>query len=215
MVAGLALRHTRAGLMRRVAAYEPGLAPGLDLASGTLTVPLWAVGVAAALAGRADRHRRDARGLERVRLAGFRVAVDRHRGCIRLDLHQSQPAERDRADERRALDQRAAELASARAIAPGSAIACLEATNTKPWKAPASAPCSPARRPSRRRRPMCRRGSRCSPTRMTTRPARPSYEASIAGLRRTIAADRYGLASQVLGDARRLHRRCVRRVQSV
>src|SRR5947209_19192869 len=39
-------------------------------------------------------------------------------------------AERDRADERRALDSRSAELVS-RATAPGSAIACLEATNTE------------------------------------------------------------------------------------
>ena len=42
----------------------------------------------------------------------------------------SAAGERDRADERRALDHRAAELVG-RAIAPGSAIACLEATNTE------------------------------------------------------------------------------------
>ena len=31
------------------------------------------------------------------------------------------------------------------------------------------------------------------------------YESQIAGLRRTIAADRYGLVAQVLAIARRLH----------
>ena len=38
--------------------------------------------------------------------------------------------DRDRVDERRALDTRAAELMG-RAVAPGSAIACLEAANTE------------------------------------------------------------------------------------
>jgi hypothetical protein len=107
-------------------------------------------------------------------------------------------AERDRADERHALDQRAADLVG-RAISPGSAIACLEATNTETVEG------------------ACERAVFASPetvaaatayisARLTlladaneyTARRDQSYESAIAGLRRTVAADRYGLASQVL-----------------
>src|SRR5205807_8737930 len=107
-------------------------------------------------------------------------------------------AERDRADERHALDQRAADLVG-RAIVPGSAIACLEATNTETVEG------------------ACERAVFASPDTVAAATAYLSarlsllahaheytsrrdqgYEATIAGLRRTIAADRYGLASQVL-----------------
>jgi hypothetical protein len=107
-------------------------------------------------------------------------------------------AEREKADERRALDNRSIELLS-RATAPGSAIACLEATNTETVEG------------------ACERAVFVSPeavaaatayiaARLTlltdaheyTARRDQGYESSIAGLRRTIAADRYGLASQVL-----------------
>jgi hypothetical protein len=107
-------------------------------------------------------------------------------------------AERDKADERRALDQRAAELVG-RATAPGSAIACLEATNTETVEG------------------ACERAVFASPETVAAATAYLSarltlladaheytarrdqgYESSIAGLRRTIAADRYGLVTQVL-----------------
>jgi hypothetical protein len=107
-------------------------------------------------------------------------------------------SERERLDERRALDNRAAELMG-RAIAPGSAIACLEATNTETVEG------------------SCERAVFASPETVAAATAYvaarislladaheyqlkrdQSYETQIAGLRRTVAADRYGLASQVL-----------------
>jgi hypothetical protein len=107
-------------------------------------------------------------------------------------------ADRDRADERRALDSRATELI-ARAIAPGSAIACLEAANTETVEG------------------SCERAVFASPETVAAATAYigarlslladahefqarrdQAYETQLGSLRRTIAADRYGLASQVL-----------------
>jgi len=171
--------------------------PGLDLTTGTLTLPLWAVGVAAALV------------VALVVIAVIRSGMTEFGGLIfRMAViviavvfgwtYLVRSGERDRADERRALDARAADLAS-RAIAPGSAIACLEATNTETVEG------------------ACERAVFASPetvaaastyvaARLTlladaheyTSRRDQTYESSIAGLRRTIAADRYGLASQVL-----------------
>ena len=108
------------------------------------------------------------------------------------------PRERDRADERRALDQRAADLVG-RAVAPGSAIACLEATNTETvegaceravFASPETVAAATAY--------VSARLSLLSDAHDYTSRRDQGYESSIAGLRRTIAADRYGLASQVL-----------------
>ena len=106
--------------------------------------------------------------------------------------------ERDRADERRALDHRAADLVG-RAIAPGSAIACLEATNTETvegsceravFASPETVAAATAY--------MAARLSLLADAHEYTSRRDQSYESQIAGLRRTVAADRYGLASQVL-----------------
>lgn len=171
--------------------------PGLDLASGTFTVPLWVVGVAAALFVALIVIAVVRSGLNEFGSLVFRAAVI----VIAVVFgwtYITRTAERDKADERRALDQRAAELVS-RAAAPGSAIACLEATNTETVEG------------------ACERAVFASPetvaaatayiaARLTllaeaheyTARRDQGYESSIAGLRRTIAADRYGLASQVL-----------------
>ena len=106
--------------------------------------------------------------------------------------------DRDRADERRALDSRAVELVG-RAIAPGSAIACLEATNTETvegsceravFASPETVAAASAY--------MAARISLLADAHEFTSRRDQSYETQIAGLRRTVAADRYGLASQVL-----------------
>ena len=171
--------------------------PGLDLASGTFTVPLWVVGVAAALLVALVVIAVVRSGLNEFGSLVFRAAVI----VIAVVLGWSYirgSAERDKADERRALDHRAMELVS-RATVPGSAIACLEATNTETVEG------------------ACERAVFASPetvaaatayiaARLTlladaheyTARRDQGYESSIAGLRRTIAADRYGLASQVL-----------------
>lgn len=171
--------------------------PGLDLASGTFTVPLWVVGVAAALLVALIVIAVVRSGLNEFGSLVFRAAVI----VIAVVLGWTYirgAAERDKADDRRALDQRAAELVS-RATVPGSAIACLEATNTETVEG------------------ACERAVFASPeavaaatayigARLTlladaheyTARRDQGYESSIAGLRRTIGADRYGLVSQVL-----------------
>jgi hypothetical protein len=171
--------------------------PGLDLASGTFTVPLWVVGVAAAVVVALIVIAVVRAGMNEFGSLVFRAAVI----VIAVVLgwtYVNRSAERDRADERRALDQRAAELVS-RAAAPGSAIACLEATNTETVEG------------------ACERAVFATPEAVAAATAYVSarltlladaheytarrdqgYETAIAGLRRTIAADRYGIASQVL-----------------
>src|SRR5882672_9112783 len=171
--------------------------PGLDLTTGTFTLPLWAVGVAAALLVALVVIAVVRSGMTEFGSLVFRVAV------IAIAVvfgwtYIVRTGERDRADERRALDQRAADLVG-RAIAPGSAISCLEATNTETVEG------------------ACERAVFASPENVAAASAYvaarltlladahehtsrrdQAYESSIAGLRRTIAADRYGLASQVL-----------------
>src|SRR5438270_1859689 len=171
--------------------------PGLDLSTGTFTLPLWAVGVAAALFVALIVIAVIRAGLTEFGGLVFRVAVI----VIAVVLgwtYINRASERDRADERRALDQRAADLVG-RAVAPGSAIACLEATNTETVEG------------------ACERAVFASPETVAAASAYvsarlslladghdytarrdQSYESVIAGLRRTIGADRYGLASQVL-----------------
>jgi hypothetical protein len=171
--------------------------PGLDLSTGTFTLPLWAVGVAAAVLVALAVIAVVRSGVTEFGSLVFRVAVV----AIALVFgwtYLNRGAERDRADERRALDQRAADLVG-RAIAPGSAIGCLEATNTETVEG------------------ACERAVFASPETVAAATAYISarltlladandytsrrdqnYESAIAGLRRTVAADRYGLASQVL-----------------
>lgn len=171
--------------------------PGLDLSTGTFTLPLWAVGVAAAVLVALAVIAVVRSGVTEFGSLVFRVAVV----AIALVFgwtYLNRSAERDRADERHALDQRAADLVG-RAIAPGSAIGCLEATNTETVEG------------------ACERAVFASPETVAAATAYISarltlladandytarrdqgYESAIAGLRRTVAADRYGLASQVL-----------------
>jgi hypothetical protein len=171
--------------------------PGIDLSSGTLTLPLWAAGIAVALLVTLLVIAILRAGMAEFGNLAFRAAVV----AIAVVLgytYVTRGGERDRADERRALDNRAAELVG-RAIAPGSAIACLEATNTETVEG------------------SCERAVFASPETVAAATAYigarislladaheyqlkrdQGYETQIAGLRRTVAADRYGLASQVL-----------------
>src|SRR5438552_7760689 len=171
--------------------------PGLDLSTGTFTLPLWAVGVAAALFVALIVIAVIRSGLTEFGGLIFRVAVV----VIAVVLgwtYVHRTGERDRADERRALDQRAADLVG-RAVAPGSAIACLEATNTETvegaceravFATPETVAAATAY--------VSARLSLLADAHEYTSRRDQSYEAIIAGLRRTIGADRYGLASQVL-----------------
>src|SRR3954468_18443238 len=171
--------------------------PGLDLASGTFTVPLWVVGVVAALLVALVVIAVVRSGLNEFGSLVFRAAVI----VIAVVLgwtYVRGSAERDRAEERRALDQRSAELVS-RATAPGSAIACLEATNTETvegacerlvFAGPETVAAATAY--------IGARLTLLAEAHEYTARRDQGYESSIAGLRRTIGADRYGLVSQVL-----------------
>lgn len=171
--------------------------PGLDLSTGTFTLPLWAVGVAAALFVALIVVAVIRSGVAEFGGLVFRIAVI----LIAVVLgwtYVHRTGERDRADERRALDQRAADLVG-RAVAPGSAIACLEATNTETvegaceravFASPETVAAATAY--------VSARLSLLADAHEYTAKRDQAYETSIAGLRRTIGADRYGLASQVL-----------------
>jgi hypothetical protein len=170
---------------------------GVDLTNGTFTVPLWVVGIVAALFVALAVVAVIRAGVTEFGSMIFRVAVI----VIAVVFgwtYITRSADRDRAEERRGLDQRAADLVG-RAIAPGSPIACLEATNTETVEG------------------SCERVVFASPESVAAASAyisarlllladaheysarrEQAYETQIAGLRRTIAADRFGLASQVL-----------------
>jgi hypothetical protein len=171
--------------------------PGLDLASGTFTVPLWVVGIAAAVIVALVVIAVVRSGLNEFGSLVFRAAVI----VIAVVLGWTYirgTAERDKAEERRALDNRSIELVS-RATVPGSAIACLEATNSETvegaceravFASPETVAAATAY--------MAARLTLLADAHEYTARRDQGYESSIAGLRRTIAADRYGLASQVL-----------------
>jgi len=171
--------------------------PGLDLSTGTFTLPLWAIGVAAALFVALIVIAVIRSGLTEFGGLIFRVAIIVIAVVFGWTyIHRAN--ERDRADERRALDQRAADLVG-RAVAPGSAIACLEATNTETvegaceravFATPETVAAATAY--------VSARLSLLADAHEYTARRDQSYESTIAGLRRTVAADRYGLASQVL-----------------
>lgn len=98
--------------------------PGLDMAAGTVTLPVWAAGLAVGLL------------LLFFLLAIFRARLaDAVRTIVSLVVAAfviwagwtliEQGSDRDRASERHALEDRARDLV-ARAVAPGSALACLD-----------------------------------------------------------------------------------------
>jgi hypothetical protein len=170
--------------------------PGLDLSTGTFTLPLWAVGLAVALFIALLVIAVLRSGLSEFGNLAFRAAVILIAVAFGW-IYINRTGEQDRLAERRALDNRATELVT-RAIAPGSAIGCLEATNTETVEG------------------SCERAVFASPETVAAATAYigarislladaheyvkrdQSYETQIAGLRRTVAADRYGLSSQVL-----------------
>src|SRR5438046_1089194 len=99
------------------------LLPGLDVATGTLTVSLWVAGGAAGVL------------VLLLFLAVFRVGTAGALGAVvgvGVVLVMAASAmtlinRHDRAEERRALDMRLTTL-TASSLAPGSALGCLDAT---------------------------------------------------------------------------------------
>lgn len=171
--------------------------PAVDYAAGTILLPFWAAAAAAALL------------LLLLFLAAFRAGFGDAVGSIfRVALIAviavvawtfiNRFAERDRADERRALDQRLADL-TARALAPGSTLGCLEAGLGEAVEGG------------------CEKALFASPETVGAAvnyvAARwsllvdgidfagrkdPSYEAAIEGVRRALESDRFGFVAQML-----------------
>ncbi len=122
--------------------------PGVDFSAGTVTLSLWAAGVAAVLTMvlLAAAIFRAGSGAA-VRVVGIAVAV------VIAWVYFDRAAESDRAEERRALDQRLT-LLTAQAINAGSILGCLD-PNIGETGSPCSrtAPTSPiiGTRPTERR----------------------------------------------------------------
>ena len=98
--------------------------PGVDTAMNTLTVPIWAAGAASAVLVVAMMAAVGKLGAVTTVATLFRVAVvviAVAAGYMYLERSTVQ----NRVDERRSLDERSAAL-MARAIAPGSALSCLD-----------------------------------------------------------------------------------------
>jgi hypothetical protein len=171
--------------------------PGVDLAAGTLTLPIWVGGVISGVL------------LLLLLLVIFRGGFGTALGSIVPIaalvlalvggwLYLDRSAARDRADERRALDQRIAVL-NAGALASGSALACLDAgiadsIESACEKAVFASPESVAAA-------IVYVGARLSLLAegfSFAARADAGYETSLAGLRRAAEADRFGFVAQVL-----------------
>jgi hypothetical protein len=170
--------------------------PGIEVITSPLTLPAWVVGGAAALI--------IAVAIFALSRAGASVAGAIVRvtfvlaACAAVFVFLQQNAMRDRLAERRALDQRAAELA-ARVIAPGSPLACLDAVagdavETACEKAVFASPASVAAAVSY----VTARLALLSDAVDYARRSGGGYERTLATLRVSIETDRYGMVAHVL-----------------
>jgi hypothetical protein len=171
--------------------------PGLDVTAGTLTLPLWAAGAAAGLL------------LLLLLLALFRAGFAAAIGAmVRLAFlllaaviawkYLPTLLDRDRSEERRALDQRLYEL-TARELAPKSVLGCLEpglgdavdnACEKELFAGPETVGAATAL--------VAARWSLLTGALDYARGKDPNYDAKLDGLRRSLQADRYGFLAQVL-----------------
>jgi hypothetical protein len=170
--------------------------PGLEIATSPLTLPAWAVAGAAALfivIAVLSLSRAGAKVAGAILRVAFVLAI-----CGAVFLLLQQNAARDRMAERRALDQRAAELA-ARVVTPGSPLACLDAVagdavETACEKAVFATPASVAAAVSY----VTARLALLSDSIDYARRTGGGYESALATLRVAIESDRYGIVAHVL-----------------
>jgi hypothetical protein len=168
---------------------------GLDQVTGTF--PLWAAGAALILVLIV--------GLIAHRWAGTRTAIAALSrvavvlivaGTAWAFIHQS--SLRDRASERRAFDARAMEL-TARAITPGSALACLDAlAGDMVENACENAVFASAETAASALSYIAARLALLADAAAYADQRDPSYEAVLADWRRKLEADRFGLVAQVM-----------------
>jgi len=170
--------------------------PGLEIATSPLTLPAWAAAGAAALfilIAVLSLSRAGAKVADAILRVGVVVAA-----CAAVFLLLQQNAARDRLAERRALDQRAAELA-ARIVTPGSPLACLDAVAgdavvTACEKAVFASPATAAAAVSY----VTARLALLSDAMDYARRAGGGYDSALATLRVSIESDRYGIVAHVL-----------------
>jgi hypothetical protein len=170
--------------------------PGLEIATGPLVLPAWAVAAAAALfivIAVMCLSRAGASVAGAFLRVAFVIAI-----CGAVFMLLEQNAARDRMAERRALDRRAAELA-ARVIAPGSPLACLDAVagdavETACEKAVFASPATVAAAVSY----VTARLALLSDSIDYARRTGGGYESALATLRVAIENDRYGIVAHVL-----------------
>ncbi len=167
--------------------------PGVDLSGGTVTLSLWAAGVAAVLAVvlLAAAIFRAGSGAA-VRVVAVAAAV------VIAWLYFDRAAESDRAEERRALDQRLT-LLTAQAINAGSILGCLDpnigetvegACEKTLFAGPETVAAATAYVAARLS--LLEDGTNFANHRD------PTYRTTLARLRRAIEADRFGFVAQVL-----------------
>lgn len=169
--------------------------PSFEFATGTLALPAWAAGAAVALFAVVSVLTLTRAG------AGFAGATLRvalvFAGFAAVWMLLQQGMVRERSAERRALDQRAADLA-ARAVAPGSPLACLDAVagdavETACEKAVFASPASVATAVSY----MTARLALLSDAVDFAR-RNGGYDSALTTLRLPIESDRYGIVAHVL-----------------
>jgi hypothetical protein len=170
--------------------------PGLEIATTPLTLPAWAVAGAAALCiliAVLSLWRAGAKLAGALVRTVFALAI-----CGAVVVLLQQNAARERLAERRALDQRAAELA-ARVITPGSPLACLDAVagdavESACEKAVFASPATVAASVSY----VTARLALLSDSIDFARRTGGGYESALATLRVAIESDRYGIVAHVL-----------------
>jgi hypothetical protein len=170
--------------------------PGIELASSPLTLPAWAVGGAAAFVvviAVFALSRAGASIAGAILRVTFAIAA-----CAAVFVFLQRNAVNERLAERRALDQRAAELA-ARVIAPGSPLACLDAVagdavETACEKSVFASPAAVAAAVSY----VTARLALLSDAVDYARRSGGGYDRALATLRVSIETDRYGMVAHVL-----------------
>jgi hypothetical protein len=170
--------------------------PNLEFATGTVALPIWAVGAAVTFfvcIGMVTLTRSGAR-FSAALLRAVAVIV----AFAAVGFWFNQESLRERAAERRALDQRVSEL-NARAVGPGSALACLDAgagdtVETACEKAVFATPQSVAEAVSY----VSARLALLADATEFVRRTGSNYESGLAPLRLAIETDRYGLVAHVL-----------------
>jgi len=170
--------------------------PTFDPATGSVLLPVWLAGAAAALVvvlcALALRASRSGALGATLRVALVLIAL------VTLYAFVDRSALRDHSAERHALDTRAAEL-NARALMPGSALACLDAGTGEAVENACEK--TVFARPEAAAAAVAYIGARldllAAGLRFATH-AEPDYAATLTALRRSLELDRYGVVAQVL-----------------